>query len=142
MRILVRNVCLALMAMVLAVTAGHAQAQGGDSATLAVQPAQLPVPTAAYSGNDKSPNADSAAPVSDKRALAGALELSPDASVLRRSYWQPFFNLTATLDTNPLGVGNTVSLVPWGSFYGGADVLWSSHRSDLSLNYLGGGVVS
>ena len=139
---LVRNICLALLAMVLAVTAGRAQAQGGDSATLAVQPVQLPVVTAPSSGNAQSPNADSATPVSDKRALAGAQELSPDATVLRRSHWQPFFNLTSTLDTNPLGVGSTVSLVPWGSFYGGADVLWSSHRSDLSLNYLGGGVLS
>jgi hypothetical protein len=142
MRILIANICLALLATALSVTPGHAQAQDGDSTTLAAQPVQLPVVTAPYSGNSKSPNADSATSVSDKRPLAGAQDLSPDSTVLRRSYWQPFFNLTSTLDTNPLGAGNTVSLVPWGSFYGGAELLLSSRRSDLTLNYLGGGVVS
>src|SRR5436853_1002941 len=142
MRIPIANICLALLATVLSVTSGHAQAQVGDSTTLAAQPVQLPVATAPYSGNTKSPNADSATPVSDKRALAGAQDLSPDSTALRRSYWQPFFNLTSTLDTNPRGAGNTVSLVPWGSFYGGVDLLLSSRRSDLTLDYLGGGVVS
>ena len=142
MRILIANICIALLATVLSGTSGHAQAQDGDSTTLATQPVELPVATAPYSGNAKSPNADSATPVSDKRALAGAQDLSPDSAVLRRSYWQPFFNLTSTLDTNPLGAGNTVSVVPWGSFYGGADLILSSRRSDLTLNYLGGGVVS
>lgn len=76
------------------------------------------------------------------RALAGAQDLSPAPAEERRSYWEPFFNLTTVLDTNPLGVGNAVSLAPLGSFYGGADLHWASHNSDLSLNYLGGGVLS
>src|SRR5438309_9700326 len=80
MRIPIANICLALLATVLSVTSGHAQAQVGDSTTLAALPVQLPVATAPYSGNTKSPNADSATPVSDKRALAGAQDLSPDST--------------------------------------------------------------
>ena len=141
MRILVPNICLALAA-VLTGLAAHSQAQSADSATLAVPPVQLPLVTAFFTGSTKSAEADSTIPGSDTRALSGVQELSPDANALRRSYWQPFFNLTSTVDTNPLGVGNRLTLVPWGSFYGGVDLRWSSHTSDLTLDYLGGGVLS
>jgi hypothetical protein len=138
MRTLKPKIGIALLAVTLGVTAGHAQAQPGDSSALAVQPVVTPL----YTGNSGATNGDLGTPAANDRALAGAQDLSPEVTDARRSYWQPFFNLTSVLDTNPLGVGNTVSLAPWGSFYGGADLHWSSHRSDLSVNYLGGGELS
>jgi hypothetical protein len=142
MRIFGPRIYFFISAMVLAVVAGHAQATGGDSVALAVQPLQLPVVTAIYAGAPKSGNADSQGKVSDNRALAGAQDLSPNAAEPRRSYWQPFFNLTSSLDTNPLGAMDTFNPAPWTSFYGGADLHWASHLSDLGVNYLGGGVLS
>src|SRR5579864_2983219 len=138
MRILKPTIGIALLAVALGVRAGHAQAQLGSSSALPLQPVATPL----YTGNAGNTNSDSGTSTPNDRALAGAQGLTPEASQERRSYWQPFFNLTAVLDTNPLGVGNTVSLAPWGSFYGGADLHLSSHRSDLSVNYLGGGALS
>lgn len=142
MRILGPNICLALFALVLGGMAGHAQTPAENSSASAVQPVSSAVVTPLFSENNNGLSANAETPLSDNRALAGAQDLSPEVPILRRSYWQPFFNLTATLDTNPLGLGNTVSLVPWGTFYGGADLHWASRRSDLSVNYLGGGVLS
>jgi hypothetical protein len=138
MRISKPNIGIALLAVTLGVTAGHAQAQPGGSSALEVQPVVTPL----YTGNSGATNGDSRTSAANDRALAGAQNLSPEASDARRSYWQPFFNLTSVLDTNPLGMGNAVSLAPWGSFYGGADLHLSSHTSDLSVNYLGGGELS
>jgi hypothetical protein len=138
MRTLKPTIGIALLAVALGVTAGHAQTQPAGSSALAVQPVVTPL----YAGNSGATNGDSGTPAANDRALAGAQDLSPESSDARRSYWQPFFNLTSVLDTNPLGVGNTVSLTPWGSFYGGADLRLSSHTSDLSVNYLGGGALS
>jgi hypothetical protein len=129
---------IALLAAALGVTAGLAQSQLGGSSPLAVQPVVTPF----NAGNLGAASGASETSTANDRSLAGAQELSPEASESRRSYWQPFFNLTSVLDTNPLGVGNTVTLAPWGSFYGGADLHWASHNSDLSLNYLGGGELS
>jgi hypothetical protein len=138
MRTLKPKIGITVLAVTLGVTAGHAQTQPAGSSALAVQPVVTPL----YVGNSGVTNGDSGTPAANDRALAGAQDLSPEASDARRSYWQSFFNLTSVLDTNPLGVGNTVSLTPWGSFYGGADLHLSSHTSDLSVNYLGGGALS
>ena len=138
MRISKPNIGIALLAVTLGVTAGHSQAQPGGSSALEVQPVVTPL----YTGNSGATNGDSGTSTANDRTLAGAQDLSPEASEARRNYWQPFFNLTSALDTNPLGVGNTVSLAPWGSFYGGADLHLSSHTSDLSVKYLGGGELS
>ena len=138
MRTLKPKIGITLLAVTLGVTAGHAQTQPAGSSALAVHPVVTPL----YTGNSGATNGDSETRAANDRALAGAQDLSPESSEARRSYWQPFFNLTSVLDTNPLGVGNTVSLTPWGSFYGGADLHLSSHTSDLSVNYLGGGALS
>src|ERR1700739_3573656 len=138
MRTLKPNFGIALLAVALGVAAGHGQTQPPGSSEPAVQPVVTPL----YPGNSGATKGNLGTPATNDRVLAGAQDLSPEASDARRSYWQPLFNLTLALDTNPLGVGNTVRLAPWGSFYGGADLHWSSHRSDLSVNYLGGGELS
>jgi hypothetical protein len=142
MRILGPNIFFVVLGTLLILPAGHAQAPGENSAGPAVQPiASSPVVPLFTSDTNKA-LAGSATSVSNSHPLAGAQELSLENPELRRSYWQLFFNLTSTLDTNPLGVGNSFHAVPWGSLYGGADLHLSSHRSDLSVDYLGGGVLS
>ena len=143
MRILGLNIFFALVAMLLGMAAGHAQAPGENPAAV---PSVQPVPSSPvaplFTGETKNARTVSETSSSNNHPLAGAQELSLDNPESRRSYWQMFFNLTSTLDTNPLGVGRTFNAVPWGSLYGGADLHLSSHRSDLSVDYLGGGVLS
>lgn len=134
------DIRLLLLALLLGVTAGYAQAPGG--AAPAGHAVSAPVLAPLFTGNSKGPSEDGEETTADNAVLSGAQNLSPDVNASRRSYWQPYFDLTATLDTNPLGVGSTINLAPWGSFYGGTDLHWTSHRSDLSVNYLGGAVVS
>jgi len=128
----------ALLAVSLAAITGYAQTGDADPTVATLQPAVRPL----YSGSAISGDASSQAHGPDQLVLAGAQEISPEAQVERRSFWQPFFNLTSTIDSNPLGVGSSINVVPWASFYGGVDLHASSHWSDLSVNYLGGGVVS
>src|SRR6516225_7882269 len=98
------KICAVPLAIVLAVMAVHAQDQAGDPATLAAQPIQSPLAATLYTGTVKEPHVDSEPPVLDSRSLTGVEELSPDISVPTRNYWQPFFNVTSSLDTNPGGV--------------------------------------
>jgi hypothetical protein len=142
MRILGLNISLGLLAMLLVISAGHAQSPDGNSASPVVQPIPFSPLAPLFTEGTNKPRAASESSVSNSPPLAGAQELSVGNPESRRSYWQPFFNLTSSLDTNPLGVGNTFSAVPWGSLYGGVDLNLSSHRSDFSVDYIGGGVLS
>jgi hypothetical protein len=142
MRILGLKISFLLLITLLGIRAGHAQASGDDSAVSSFQPVPSSLVAPLFTSDTNKARAASEGSVSNSQPLAGAQELSLDNPELRRSYAQLFFNLTSTLDTNPLGVGNSLHAVPWGSFYGGADLHLSSHRSDLSVNYLGGGVLS
>ena len=136
------NISFALLAALLGITAGHAQAPGGNSAAPAVQPIPSSPVVPFFTGETNNARTVSESSISNNHPLAGAQDLSLDNPELRRSYWQLFFNLTSTLDTNPLGVGNSFTAVPWGSLYGGADLHLLSRRSDFSVDYLGGGVLS
>src|SRR5690348_11033471 len=142
MRILGLKISFALLVMLLAIRAGHAQAPGENSTAPAVQPVSASPVAPLFTQDTKTSRTASQTSPSHNPPLTGAENLSVENPELQRSYWQLFSNLTATLDTNPLGVGNTVHAVPWGSLYGGADLHLSSHRSDLSVDYLGGGVLS
>ncbi len=86
-------------------------------------------------------NANSQQLAPDTRALAGAQELSLGAPGLTRSFWQPLFGLMLTVDTNPLTAIRSSGLTTWSSLFGGIDVRRILGRSDLTLNYVGGGLI-
>lgn len=94
------------------------------------------------SGNTEDPNADPQTLAPDRRALAGAQDLSLGAPALSRSSWQPLLNLISTLDTNALTTNNAGGKTTWTSLYGGIDLRRVSPRSDLTLNCLTGGLIS
>jgi hypothetical protein len=127
-----------LLVVALVGTTGHAQTTSEGSSVAPLQPVVQPVDGI----NATNSGAHFEQRDWNESVLTGAQQISPEAQSSRRSYWQPFFNVTSTVDTNPLAVANSVSLVPWASFYGGFDLYALSRRSDLSLSYLGGGVVS
>src|SRR5260370_42057645 len=47
-----------------------------------------------------------------------------------------------TVDTNPLTAIRSSGLTTWSSLFGGIDVRRIMGRSDLTLNYVGGGLAS
>jgi hypothetical protein len=104
MRILGLNISLGLLAMLLVISAGHAQSSDGNSASPVVQPIPFSPLAPLFTEGTNKPRAASESSVSNSQPLAGAQELSVGNPESRRSYWQPFFNLTSSLDTNPLGV--------------------------------------
>jgi hypothetical protein len=80
--------------------------------------------------------------VPDTGSLTGVRNFSLGAPT-NRSYWQPHVDIFTTIDSNPNE--NAGGRSSWGtssSFSGGVDLHERSGRSDLTLSYLGGGIVS
>jgi hypothetical protein len=136
------SVCAAMCVMVLGTRTARAMQQGDSQATAPTPDLHLPLALAADNDNAEGQvvNPQGAAP--DTRPLTGAQPFSLGSLPLTRSFWQPLFNLTSTLDTNPLMTNQPSGLTTWTSLYGAIDMHRVSHRSDLTLNYLGGGLIS
>ncbi len=137
-RALKLKIAAALLISSLVGASGSAQTAGGGPSVAALQPILQPL----YAGTGSEERAPSQAQTSDQFVLTGAQQISPEPHVQKRNYWQPLFSLSSTADSNPFGLGNRITVVPWASFLGGIDLHASSHRSDLTVNYLGGGAVS
>jgi len=87
-------------------------------------------------------SADPNALAPDERSLVGAQDLSLGAPKTGHSYWAPYFQLSSTLDSNPLSGSGGPGWTTWTTFYGGLDMHRRSGNSDLDLTYLGGGSIS
>ena len=142
MRVLRKSIWPTIFVMVLAASAGRAQEQSAGQATPPAPPLLSPLASTMNSNNAEDTSAGLQELARDTRALAGAQYLSLGTPALTHSFWQPLFNLTSTLDTNPLATNHTSGLTAWSSFYGGLDLRRVSRRSELILNYLGGGLIS
>lgn len=102
---------------------------------------QAPIPAyrspLASAGYDVNPSPQELTP--DTQPLAGAQTLSlgiPES----QNYWQPSANVTTSATSN--GLGASTGWVSYTNLGGGLALHDKSGRSDLALNYLGGGVVS
>jgi len=142
MRALRKSIWPAIFATVLVATAARAQQQSSGQATPPAPPLPSPLASTMNNNNTEDPNAGPNELAPDTRALAGARYLSLGTPALTHSFWRPLFNLTSTLDTDPLATNHTSGLTTWTSFYGGLDLRRVSRRSELTLNYLGGGLIS
>jgi len=90
-------------------------------------------------------NADQSAPVEllpDNRPLTGIEQLSIGTSPERHSYWVPGFSYTNFVQSNAqlLGGGNGWNSTSY--FVGNVSLLQNWSRSQLALNYSGGGSLS
>jgi hypothetical protein len=142
MRELCASMWLAILAMVLGVPVVRSQQQSNGQATLQATALHSPPYPAASNGNAEDPIANPQELAPDTRALAGARDLSLGIPALTHSFWQPLFNLMLTLDTNPLATNHSSGLTTWTSLFGGVDLHRMSGRSDLTLNYLAGGLTA
>jgi hypothetical protein len=77
----------------------------------------------------------------DDRSLTGVLPLGLGMPN-EHSYWQPHFDISATVDSNPTETTGKTSWDAWTSLSGGVNVHKVSGNNDLELTYLGGGEIS
>jgi hypothetical protein len=141
MRKLRTRMAMTILVMVLELPMARSQQQSNGQATPPGSPLYSPLPSAA-NGNAQVLNADPQKLAPDTRALAGAQDLSLGVPALTRSFWQPFFSVMLTLDTNPLATNHSSGLTTWTSLFGGIDLHRTSGRSDLAVNYLAFGLTA
>jgi hypothetical protein len=100
-----------------------------------------PLASGADNGDaEETPNAQELTP--DTRPLTGAEDLSLGSLPPAPSYWQPFVSFSETVDSNPNFSTVGSDWGTWTSFFGGVDLHHASSISDMSLNYIGGGMFS
>jgi hypothetical protein len=98
-------------------------------------------PLASQAGDDS--DQDQTQPMTpDTRALSGAENLSVGSLENAHSYWQPHIDITGSVDSNPEEGPNSSNWGTWVSLSGGVDLHRTSGVSDLTLTYLGGGMIS
>ena len=139
------NLWKAMLAIPLAALASLAQEQSGSQSTSSDRPIDTRIAPAQNKNNAQDQDTDVQRSSRDSSSsLAGAEEFSLGPAIQRRSFWQPLFSVTSTVDTNPLTATTTQTrdVTTWSSAYAGIDVNRISRRSDLTLSYLGGGLIS
>jgi hypothetical protein len=141
-RTLNRCAWAAVFVMILGLPRVRGQQQSNGPASQLVPTLQPPLASVTGSDNAEESEVVPKTPVPDSYVLAGAQVLSPGASALSRSFWQPMFSVTSTLDTNAPTANRPAGLTAWTSLYAGIDFRRISSGSDLTLNYLGGSQVS
>jgi len=78
----------------------------------------------------------------DNRPLTGIQELSLGVPLDRHSYWQPHGEIDFTGDSESPQSGGTGGWNTWTTVVGGVDLHRFSGQSELTFEYLGGGVFS
>jgi hypothetical protein len=119
----------------------------GASLARAQQQAQdQPIPAYHSPLASQADNADPNAPppqlLPDNHTLTGPQDPTLGVPSNNHSYWAPHVDLSVTLDSEPPVGGGDGGLTTWTSLTGGVDLRWMSGRSDMKLNYIGGGVFS
>jgi hypothetical protein len=144
MSTLSRGLLAIICVMALSVPAARAQQQEPDrpdQATTPIPAYHSPLASMADNGEDEA-NADRQKLGPDTRALSGAQDLSLGMPATTHSFWQPHFDLSSTLDSNPLNATGSNGWTTWTSFYGGVDLHRNSGNSALTLSYVGGASLS
>jgi hypothetical protein len=78
----------------------------------------------------------------DNRPLTGIQDLSLGVPLDRHSYWQPHAEVDFTADSEPPVSGAGGGWTTWTTLVGGVDLHRYSGQSELTFEYLGGGVFS
>jgi hypothetical protein len=89
-------------------------------------------------------NTDANTPIQllpDNAPLTGIQSLSLGVPLHRHSYWEPHAQFDATVDTNP-PTNERSGLTLWSTIAGGVDLYRYSGNSEISFQYLGGGIFS
>jgi hypothetical protein len=99
-------------------------------------------PLASAADNDDSDQDETQPMTPDTRSLAGAQTLSLGSLENNHNYWQPHIDVLESVVSNPQESPNQSGWGTWLSLSGGVDLHRTSGDSDLTLNYLGGGMLS
>jgi hypothetical protein len=144
---------IAAMIFALAISMCAAQAQQQPAPDQTQQPqqpeqqqgAEQPIPAYKSPLASQADNGDSiSGPTElgpDNRPLTGIQDLSLGVPLDRHSYWQPHGEVDVVGDSEP-PEGNMGGWTAWSTVIGGVDVQRYSGNSQLTFDYLGGGVFS
>jgi hypothetical protein len=139
-----------IFALVISVCAAQAQQQPTPDQTQQPQPeqqqgAEQPIPAYKSPLASQADNGESIiGPTElgpDNRPITGIQDLSLGVPLDRHSYWQPHGEVDFTGDSEPplSGAGGWTT---WTTLVGGVDIHKYSGQSELTFDYLGGGVFS
>ncbi|HTS12567.1 MAG TPA: hypothetical protein VMH00_10650 [Candidatus Limnocylindrales bacterium] len=78
----------------------------------------------------------------DQRPLAGVQDLALGVPRLEHSFWEPNAVVYSTVDSNPLSSTTGAGWVTYTTMLAGLDLHRVAQSSELTLSYLGGGMVS
>jgi hypothetical protein len=137
-----RGILAGFCMLVLGVSAVRAQQQSNDKAVPPIPAYHSPLASAANNDDAEDVEAGPQKLAPDTRPLAGAQDFSLGAPALTHSYWQPHVNVTTTADSSALSTTQNTGWTTWTSLSAGVDLHRISGRSDLTLDYLGGGTIS
>jgi hypothetical protein len=141
MRILRSNMMsMALLLVALTVPAAWAQQQTPDQSAPPIPAYHSPFASAADNSGDQDTGTQSLTP--DTRSLSGAQDLTVGAPATTHSYWQPHIAVSSIGDSNPDYSTGASNWTTWTSVSGGIDLHRISGKSDMTLSYLGGGMLS
>lgn len=110
---------------------GQSQSQSQDQSQTPIPAVHPPITTV---GNGNSEDVEP-----DTQPLAGAQALSLGLTE-SHSYWEPMATVISTATSN--GLAGNRGWTSFSTLLGGIDLHYLNGRSDLSLNYQGGGVIS
>ena len=99
-------------------------------------------PLASAAGNNDQDQEEPQPMTPDTRPLSGAQNLSLGSLENNHNYWQPHIDIFESVVSNPQESPNQSGWGTWLSLSGGVDVHRTSGDSDLTLSYLGGGMIS
>lgn len=138
-----------MLVLALGAPGARAQQQNQDQQQQQSQePSAAPIPAyrsplaSAADNGDADPNADPQKLIPDDHALAGAENLGLGLPSLTHNYWQPHVDLLTTVDSNAAVAPGQIGWSTWTSVMGGLDLRRTSGNTDLTLTYLGGGILS
>jgi hypothetical protein len=143
------GIAAALMIVSLCTPAAHAQ-QEPSQQTPQDQPQQSAPPIPAYrsplasaaDNGDADGTVDPQKIIPDDHSLTGAENLGLGVPSLTHSYWQPHVDLVSSLDSNPVVSPGQSGWSTWTSVLAGVDLRRTSGNTDLTVTYLGGGMLS
>jgi hypothetical protein len=121
-------------------------AMGASSARAQQQTQDQPIPAyhspLASQADNPDPNAPPPQLLPDIHTLTGPQDPTLGVPSTNHSYWTPHVDVGVTLDSEPPVAGGGGGWTTWTTLSGGVDLRWLSGRSDMTLNYVGGGVLS
>jgi hypothetical protein len=130
-----------ICAAMLGVPAARAQQQSQGQAAQPIPAYHSPLASAADNGA-VDPNADPQKLGPDTRSLTGVQDFSLGVPAETHSFWQPHFDLSGMVDSDPLDASGNTGWTTFTSFSGGVDLHRNSGNSALTLSYIGGGSFS